>query len=442
MTATPAFDAHRPPSQDLVDDCVHCGFCLPTCPTYSLWGEEMDSPRGRIYLMAQGLGGEPMTDSMVQHFDACLGCMACVTACPSGVQYDKLIEATRPQVERRYPRPLKDRLLRAAIFALFPYPRRLRLLRGPLRAYQHSGLSRRLRRSRLPARMPRLAALEALAPELGRRARIPERLPATGPRRAVVGMLLGCVQREFFPQVNVATARVLQAEGCDVVVPRSQGCCGALSLHNGREAEAQQFARALIDAFAGDDVEYVVVNAAGCGSAMKTYADLLRDDPAYATRAQAFAGRVRDLSELLVELGPVAVRHPLAIVAAYQDACHLAHAQGVRSQPRQLLRGIPELQLREITDPEICCGSAGIWNLLNPEPARELGDRKAAAVAATGADVLVTANPGCLMQIASAMRRSGEAVGLAHTAEILDASIRGAPHRWNPEPRVPTHQGG
>ena len=440
MTATPAFDDHRPPSQDLVDDCVHCGFCLPTCPTYSLWGEEMDSPRGRIYLMAQGLGGEPMTDSMVQHFDACLGCMACVTACPSGVQYDRLIEATRAQVERRYPRPAGDRLLRAAVFALFPYPRRLRLLRGPLRAYQRSGLSRLV--GRLVARMPRLAALEALAPELTRRARIPERLPATGPRRAVVGMLLGCVQREFFPQVNVATARVLQAEGCDVVVPRAQACCGALSLHNGREAEAQRFARALIDTFAAADVEYVVVNAAGCGSAMKTYADLLADDPAYATRAQAFAGRVRDLSELLVELGPVAVRHPLPIVAAYQDACHLAHAQGVRSQPRQLLRGIPELQLREIADPEICCGSAGIWNVLNPEPARELGDRKAAAVAATGADVLVTANPGCLMQIASAMRRSGGAVDLAHTAEILDASIRGAPHRWNPEPRVPTHQGG
>ena len=254
-TPTPAFDAHRPPSAELASDCVHCGFCLPTCPTYSLWGEEMDSPRGRIYLMNQGLNGEPMTDSMVQHFDACLGCMACVTACPSGVQYDKLIEATRPQVERRYPRPPKDRLLRAAIFALFPYPRRLRLLKGPLRAYQHSGLSRRLQRSRLLSRMPTLAALEALAPELGRRARIPERLPATGPRRAVVGMLLGCVQREFFPQVNVATARVLQAEGCDVVVPPSQGCCGALSLHNGREPEAQRFARALIDPFAADDVE-------------------------------------------------------------------------------------------------------------------------------------------------------------------------------------------
>jgi glycolate oxidase iron-sulfur subunit len=440
MTASPAFDDHRPPSQDLVDDCVHCGFCLPTCPTYSLWGEEMDSPRGRIHLMNQGLNGEPLTDSMVQHFDACLGCMACVTACPSGVQYDRLIEATRAQVERRHPRTLTDRLLRAIVFALFPYPRRLRLLRGPLRAYQRSGLSRLV--GRLLARLPRLAALEALAPQLGRRTQIPERLPATGPRRAVVGMLLGCVQREFFPQVNAATARVLQAEGCDVVVPRVQGCCGALSLHNGREAEAQRFARALIDTFAADDVEYVVVNAAGCGSAMKTYADLLADDPAYAERAKAFANRVRDLSELLVELGPVAARHPLPIVAAYQDACHLAHAQGVRSQPRQLLRGIPGLQLREIAEPEICCGSAGIWNVLNPEPARELGDRKAAAVTAAGADVLVTANPGCLMQIASAMRRSGGEVDLAHTAEILDASIRGAPHRWNPETEVPTHRGG
>jgi glycolate oxidase iron-sulfur subunit len=439
MTASPAFDDHRPPSQDLVDDCVHCGFCLPTCPTYSLWGEEMDSPRGRIYLMNQGLNGEPMTDSMVQHFDACLGCMACVTACPSGVQYDRLIEATRAQVERRHRRSLTDRLLRALVFALFPYPRRLRLLRGPLRVYRWSGLSRLV--GRLLALMPRLAALEALAPQLGRRADIPERLPATGPRRAVVGMLLGCVQREFFPQVNAATARVLQAEGCDVVVPRSQGCCGALSVHNGREAEAQRFARALIDAFTAEGVEYVVVNAAGCGSAMKEYADLLADDPAYAPRAEAFARRVRDLSELLVELGPVAVRHPLPIVAAYQDACHLAHAQGVRSQPRQLLRDIPGLQLREIAEPEICCGSAGIWNVLNPEPARELGDRKAAAVAATGADLLVTANPGCLMQIASAMRRRGGAIALAHTAEVLDASIRAAPIRGAPSRRAPRPQG-
>ena len=436
MDSTPAFDQHRPPSAALVDDCVHCGFCLPTCPTYSIWGEEMDSPRGRIYLMEQGLGGEPMTDSMVQHFDACLGCMACVTACPSGVQYDKLIEATRAQVERRYERTRRDKAFRAAIFALFPYPRRLRLLRGPLRAYQRSGLERAVRRSGLLERVPKLGALESLAPRLGPRVTIPERLPATGARRAVVGLLLGCVQREFFPGVNAATARVLQAEGCDVVTPASQACCGALSVHNGREAEAQRFARGVIDTFDSAGVEYVVVNAAGCGSAMKDYAELLADDPVYAARARAFAERVRDVSEILVELGPVAPRHPLPVVAAYHDACHLAHAQGVRVQPRQLLAGIPGLEVREIADPAICCGSAGVYNVLQPEPARELGDRKAAAVLATGADVLVTANPGCLMQIASAMRRTGRTLPMAHTVEILDASIRGTDGK-----AVPTHKG-
>jgi glycolate oxidase iron-sulfur subunit len=425
MNSTPAFDAHRPPSAALVEDCVHCGFCLPTCPTYSIWGEEMDSPRGRIYLMEQGLGGEPMTDSMVQHFDACLGCMACVTACPSGVQYDKLIEATRAQVERRHERTRRDRALRAVIFALFPYPRRLRLLRGPLWAYQRSGLERAVRRTGLLERVPKLGALESLAPRLERRVAIPGRLPAIGARRAVVGLLLGCVQREFFPGVNAATARVLQAEGCDVVTPGRQGCCGALSVHIGREAEAQRFARAVIDTFDEAGVEYVVVNAAGCGSAMKDYAELLADDPAYAVRARAFAGRVRDVSELLVELGPVAPRHALPMVAAYHDACHLAHAQGVRAQPRQLLAGIPGLEVREIADPDICCGSAGVYNVLQPEPARELGDRKAAAVLATGADVLVTANPGCLMQVGSAVTRSGGSIAMAHTVEVLDASIRG-----------------
>ena len=435
MDITPAFDEHRPPSAALVDDCVHCGFCLPTCPTYSIWGEEMDSPRGRIYLMEQGLSGEPMTDSMVQHFDRCLGCMACVTACPSGVQYDKLIEATRAQVERRHDRTRRDKALRATIFALFPYPRRLRLLRGPLRAYQRSGLDRAIRRTGLLERVPKLGTLESLAPRLGPRVAIPERLPATGTRRAVVGLLLGCVQREFFPGVNAATARVLQAEGCDVVTPASQACCGALSVHIGREGEAQRFARGVIDTFDAAGVEYVVVNAAGCGSAMKDYAELLADDPAYAARARAFADRVRDVSEILVELGPVAPRHPLPVVAAYHDACHLAHAQGIRVQPRQLLAGIPGFEVREIADPEICCGSAGVYNVLQPEPARELGDRKAAAVLATGAEVMVTANPGCLMQVASAVARSGGSIAMAHTVEVLDASIRGI------DPFGPRHKG-
>ena len=285
----PAFDDHHPPSAELVADCVHCGFCLPTCPTYALWGEEMDSPRGRIYLMNTGLQGEPITPSMVQHFDACLGCMACVTACPSGVQYDKLIEATRAQVERRYDRSTSDRALRSAIFAVFPYPRRLRLFRGPLRAYQASGLQRLLRRSGLLSRVPpALAAMESLAPPLGRADRIPAYTPAVGPRRGSVGVLLGCVQRTFFPGVNAATVRVLAAEGFDVHAPSRQGCCGALSMHNGRESEAADFARALIDSLEDADVNHVVVNAAGCGSTMKEYAAVLAEDPDYAQRAARF----------------------------------------------------------------------------------------------------------------------------------------------------------
>ncbi|MEV1332156.1 heterodisulfide reductase-related iron-sulfur binding cluster [Micromonospora costi] len=427
--AEPAFDGDHPPRRDLVDDCVHCGFCLPTCPTYVLWGEEMDSPRGRIHLMKQGLDGEPMTASMVSHVDSCLGCMACVTACPSGVRYDRLIEDTRQQVERRHPRPRRERALRGAVFSLFPYPRRLRLLRGPLRAYRASGLRAAVRRSGLLPRLaPTLAALDALAPRIGHATRLPARIPAQGRRRATVGMLTGCVQRAFFPEVNAATARVLAAEGCDVVLlPRRQGCCGALSVHNGRRAEARRFARALIDAFDGAGIDRFVVNAAGCGSSLKEYGDLLRDDPAYAERAAAFAGGVRDLSELLAELGPVAPRHPLPLTVAYHDACHLAHAQGIRAQPRELLRGVPGLELREFADPEICCGSAGVWNVLHPEPAGQLGERKARHVLATGADLLVTANPGCLMQIAAAARRLGGALAVAHTAQVLDASIRARP---------------
>ena len=425
-----AFDEHHPPQPELVKDCVHCGFCLPSCPTYVLWGEEMDSPRGRIHLMKAGLEGEPLSESMVGHFDACLGCMACVTACPSGVQYDTLITETRAQVERRYERSGRDRLLREAIFRLFPYPRRLRALRGPLALYQRSGLDRLLRRSGLLDRLPpTLRVMESLIPKLSRREKLPTRVPTKGRRRAVVGMLTGCVQDALFPEVNAATARVLAAEGCDVVIPPQQGCCGALSLHTGREDEAIRFARALIECFEVAGVDYVVVNAAGCGSAMKEYAQLLRDDPDYATRAQAFVECTRDVSELLTELGPVAPRHRLDVTIAYHDACHLGHAQGVRSQPRELLRAIPGLTLTEIAEADLCCGSAGIYNLLNPEPATELGDRKARNVLATGASVLVTANPGCLMQIAASAKRLGEHVALAHTITVLDASVRGVPMR-------------
>jgi glycolate oxidase iron-sulfur subunit len=425
----PAFDERRPPGADLVADCVHCGFCLPACPTYVLWGEEMDSPRGRIHLIEQGLAGEPLSDSMATHIDRCLGCLGCVTACPSGVRYDLLITDTRAQVERRHPRPLRQRALRGALFRLFPYPRRLRLLRGPLRAYQALGLHRV--GERLTRRWPTLGTLAALTPELTSAARLPALIPARPPRRAVVGLLTGCVQHAFFPAVNAATARVLAAEGCDVVIPRRQGCCGALSGHGGRDAQARQLARGVIDAFADAGVEHVVVNAAGCGSAVKEYGRLLADDPAYAQRAAAFAASARDAAELLAALqaegGPVAPRHPLPVTVAYHDACHLSHGQGIRAQPRELLRGIPGLELREVPDGELCCGSAGVWNVLNPEPAAELGERKARAVLGTGAELLVTANPGCLMQIAAAARRLGGSLALAHTVEVLDASIRGLP---------------
>jgi glycolate oxidase iron-sulfur subunit len=402
----------------LVDACVHCGFCLPTCPTYQLWGQEMDSPRGRIQLIKLGLEGEPMTGSTVTHLDRCLGCMACVTSCPSGVRYDQLITTARAEVESGYPRSRPERVLRTAIFQLFPYPRRLRALRGPLRLAQVTGLDRVIGRGRWLARVaPSVAAMATLAPRLGRRRRLPVRVPARGPRRAVVGMLLGCVQRELFPQVNAATARVLAAEGCEVVIPPGQGCCGALSLHAGRRAEAARFAGRTAAAFQRAGVDTVVVNAAGCGSAMKEYPDLGVD---------RLAGRVRDLSEWLVELGPVAPRQPVPVTVAYHDACHLSHAQRVRDQPRRLLAGIPELILREVADPELCCGSAGVYNLLQPGPAAELGDRKAAQVADTGAELLVSANPGCAMQISAAARRAGRRLPVAHLAEVLDASIRGS----------------
>ena len=449
--------------REVAKDCVHCGFCLPACPTYQLWAEEMDSPRGRIYLVNQILDGAPLSATAAEHFDRCLGCMACMTACPSGVRYDQLIEAARVWTEearggtggRAVPpyggspggRPpgvssVRDRAARAAIFSLFPYPRRLRTLTAPLRAVQRTGLDRRLARSGLPDRVspvlgaalrlaPRGLAPRGLAPPGASAAaarRLPERVPALGTRRAVVGMLTGCVQSVFFPQVNAATARVLAAEGCDVIIPRGQGCCGALSLHSGREAEATAFARRTIALFEQAGVDAVVVNSAGGGSAMKEYERLLAGAGAgWAGRAAEMSGKVRDLAEFLAEIGPVARRHPLPVTAAYHDACHLAHAQRITRQPRELLRAIPELTLVEVPDAGTCCGSAGVYNLLQPEAAGELGARKAESVRATGAPLLISANPGCSLQIASALAERGERISVAHTAEVLDASIRGRP---------------
>ena len=424
------FDAYHPPDPELIDDCVHCGFCLPTCPTYLLWGEEMDSPRGRIYLMGMGLEGQATMDgTYVRHLDQCLGCMACVTACPSGVQYEKLIEATRTQIERNYRRSLPDRLFRRMLFELFPYPNRLRLLAAPLWLYQKSGLRALLQRSGaldlLPARMK---AMEALLPPVslrGLRSPVPPQTAARGTPRRRVGLLLGCVQRVFFADVNAATARVLAAEGCDVIVPPDQGCCGALMVHAGREAGALELARRMIDSFERADVDTIAINAAGCGSTVKEYGYLLRDDPVYAARAAAFSARCRDVSEILDELEPLAPRHPLPLRVAYHDACHLQHAQQVKEQPRRVLRTIPGLEIAEIGEAAICCGSAGIYNLTEPEPAQQLADRKVKHVLRTGADALATSNPGCLLQISNGLKRAGVDMPIVHPIELLDASIRG-----------------
>ncbi len=422
----PAFDDHHPPEKDLIDDCVHCGFCLPTCPTYVLFGEEMDSPRGRIYLMNKGLNEEPMNDQMVRHWDLCLGCMACVTACPSGVQYDKLIEATRGQVERRYERTAQDKAFREMIFQIFPYPERLRLMAAPLKLYQRFGVGDMLHKAGVMKLLPkRMRAMEALMPMLSEHHELPEVTEAVGEKRRRVGFIKGCVQRVFFSDVNAATVRVLAAEGCEVVTPKLQGCCGALSVHAGREEEFEGFARKLIDTFEGLELDNIIINAAGCGSTLKEYGYLLRDDPEYAERASRFAEKVKDVTEFIQELGPVAERNPLPVAAAYHDACHLAHAQGVRRQPRQTLKQIPGMEVREIKEAEICCGSAGIYNMIEPEPATELGDRKAKNVLNTGARMIVTSNPGCMLQIQASLKRMGHSMPMAHPMEVLDASIRG-----------------
>ncbi|HUY06145.1 MAG TPA: heterodisulfide reductase-related iron-sulfur binding cluster [Acidimicrobiales bacterium] len=438
-----SFDEHDPPSRELVDDCVHCGFCLSTCPTFVLWGEEMDSPRGRIYLMRAALDGAPINDSMVGHFDNCLGCMSCLSACPSNVQYDQLIGATRGQIERQYHRPWQERLKRSLIFALFPYPKRLRVVRVFLRLYQRSGMQRVVRHlGLLNFAPPFLRTMESIAPTIGKRSFIPERSAASGVNRGSVGLLTGCVQGAFFPKVNEATVRVLNAEGFDVVAPKNQGCCGALSAHTGRLREARSFAKRLIDTFERAGVTTVIVNSAGCGSSMKEYPHLLAGDRRYQQRAEYFARNTKDIAEFLAEIEPLAVRHPLDIQIAYHDACHLGHAQRIKDQPRKVLGQIPGIYLKDIADGEICCGSAGVYNIFQPVPARELGLRKAAQVALTGASLLVAANPGCTMQIATALEARGTPLPVAHTIELVDASIRnlgvGAFLNGLPEERSPS----
>jgi glycolate oxidase iron-sulfur subunit len=420
---TAGWDIRNPPDPELIKDCVHCGFCLTTCPSYQVFGTEADSPRGRIVLMRIGHEpGERLGLEMQTHFDQCLGCMACVTACPSGVQYDRLIEQVRPQLERNVPRTRADRAFRWLIFALFTHPGRLRMLVPALAAQRRLGVGPRLARL-LPG--TRLAALLRLAPPVRAAAAFQQLPVVTQPAAGVtvrgrVGFGQGCVQRALFGDVNAATVRVLAAEGWEVHAPRQPRCCGALQLHGGVEDDALALARQVIAAYEGFEV--ITVNVAGCGSALKDYGRLLADDPAWATRAGAFSAKVRDIHELLAAYEPQAVRYPIPLTVAYHDACHLAHAQGVRKAPRDLLRTIPGLELVEPDEWELCCGSAGIYNLTQPVAAAELGRRKAGNLASTGAAAIVAANPGCALQITAHLDHP---IPIHHPMTLLDLSLRG-----------------
>jgi glycolate oxidase iron-sulfur subunit len=374
----------------------------------------MDSPRGRLYLMEALLDGTVrLNPTVVEHFDRCLGCMACVTSCPSGVRYDRLIEQTRATIERDYRRTPSDRAVRTLVFSVLPHPRRLRLALG---------LAPLARRLPLPASLRPLAEL---APPWSSRGSPPAVSPPAGSRVARVGLLTGCVQRVLFGDVNVATARVLAAHGYEVVVPREQGCCGALAVHAGRHANGLARARRTMDVFESAGVEFVATNAAGCGSHLKSYGELLADEPSLAERATAFARRVRDVSELVAGVKPRSRVAALPLRVAFQDSCHLAHAQGIRAEPRTMLAAIPGLDVLEPADQDICCGSAGIYNVVQAPAARELGRRKADRVLAVEPDAYASANPGCLVQVSGALRRAGRPLPALHPVELLDAALQG-----------------
>jgi glycolate oxidase iron-sulfur subunit len=425
------FDGNCPPDPKLIDSCVHCGFCLSTCPSYRVLGKEMDSPRGRIYLMDAINEGEiALNTATVEHFDSCLGCLACVSTCPSGVQYDKLISATRHQVERNYNRSLPDKLVRQLIFSLFPNPDLLRILLFPLLVYQKLGISKVLQATGLiKAISPRLAAMESILPEITLKSfqdNLPDIIPAKGEKRYRVGVILGCVQRLFFSGVNEATVRVLTANGCEVVIPKSQGCCAALPEHQGQTEQAKTLARQMIDSFADTNVDFVIINAAGCGHTLKEYGHILADDPEYAEKAKIFAAKVKDSQEFLANVGLTAKLSPLTdknINLVYQDACHLLHGQKISVQPRQLLKQIPGVTLKEPIDAALCCGSAGVYNMLQPEVAEELGKQKAQNLLNTGADLIASPNPGCSLQISKYLQ--GKTISVMHPMELLDYAIRG-----------------
>jgi len=409
-----------------VNQCVHCGLCLASCPTFSELGTEMDSPRGRIFLvksLAEGRIG--LSDSTVRHLSLCLDCRACETVCPAGVPYGRLIEAAKAEIERQRPGGWLRRAFRWLNFGvLLGRPRALVLAAAGLRAYQMTGLQTLARKSGILGLLPgTLTVWDALLPRLpaaAARARLPTLTPAEGPRRGRVAMLTGCVQSVVFGSHNRATARVLAKNGWEVVAPPGQGCCGALNAHGGDHARALDMARRTIESFEGERVDAVVVNTSGCGAHMKAYGALLAGDAAWTERARRFSASVRDISELLAGTPLRGPLRPIPMTVTYHDPCHVVHGQKIRSAPRTLLAQIPGLRVVELAESDWCCGSAGIYNLTEPEMAGRLLRRKVRHVLATGATALVTANPGCILQIQQGLRQAGSTIEVLHLVEILD----------------------
>jgi glycolate oxidase iron-sulfur subunit len=411
------------PWDRLYRDCVHCGFCLPACPTYRVIGHEMDSPRGRIWLIRSVAEGRARAGpSFVRHMDLCLLCRACETACPSGVQFGALMEMVRSRLDRDRRYPPVERAFRHLLLRTLTDVRRLGILMGGLWLYQRLGFQKLVRLLGILRPLKRLRAMDDLLPTVPMPKSLrawPQVVPAQGEPQGRVGLLMGCVQRFLFPHVHQATVRVLSTLGYEVVIPRDQTCCGSLLVHEGMRAQAQALARRTIEAFDRAGVDWVAVNAAGCGSVMKAYGELLRDDPAYADRAEAFARRVRDVAELVVRVPLDGRFRRLDLTVTYHDACHLVHAQRIRREPRDILRSVPGLRLIELPESDVCCGSAGIYNLLHPKTAEALQTQKVERIRQTGATVVVSSNPGCTLQIERGLRERGLAVRVAHLMEVL-----------------------
>ena len=420
---------------ELVLDCVHCGLCTAACPTYVETGNEADSPRGRIYLMRQVIDGALELDETVKgHLDLCLNCRACETACPSGVQYGRLIEPFREHMAHLEPgRPLKslNALQRWMLFTIFPSRFRTRLALAPARLSQWTGLDWLLRKSGALNLLPRSlrtmhGMLPGLKPHYGR---LPEVLPAEGPVRARVGLFLGCVADAIYPQTTYATAKVLQKNGCEVWIPRNQGCCGALHYHAAEEVPARELAAKNCEAFGmtGPDwqkLDAIITNAAGCGAMLKDYSHMMHGHP-LSEAADRFNAKVKDISEFLYELGPIKPTHPLNITATYHDACHLRHAQQIQKPPRSLLELIPGLKLVPLNESELCCGAAGSYNLTQPDMAEKLGDRKVDNIRATGSKAVFMGNVGCLMQVSRHLKQVAPDIWTAHPIDALWASYSG-----------------